>query len=192
MKLEDLPSMTIESIERNADGAVVRGHFDRIDGVGGSGWFRVSSQHFFVASLEQIDPSSGGVAVSLTREEDDGLSIGQRLPWFDGRWPAPVVQAIVDESYGWKPVVFKASTAVHFQLGNKRGWGKKGTPLINGEVVVRHEPGGWDHEHCSVCDDRIDTEKPQAYTTADGRWWLCAECYDRYARTQDVSFQLGA
>lgn len=44
---------------------------------------------------------------------------------------------------------------------------------------VEFLPGGWNHEHCKLCFERIDKEKPYGYTD-DGDRWLCEKCYEEH------------
>ena len=192
-KVNELPSMTIVSIDRDTAGIVISGRFDRLDGVRKSGWFWPGPGQYLFAELTHLDSATRAVVFTLNDQaEAERLSVGDRLPWFDGLWQVPVVQAIIDESHVWRPVTFQAPDAVHFRLGDGTGWQPMGGTLPKGAVVTGVESGGWDHEHCSICDGYIDLDRPKAYTTADGHWWLCSDCYERYGKTHDVSFQLGA
>jgi hypothetical protein len=40
----------------------------------------------------------------------------------------------------------------------------------------------WDHEHCAFCWSKFCTDKQancsqEGYVTADGKFWVCRECY---------------
>ena len=193
MRVDELPSMTILSINREGPSITIRGRFDRLDGLRESGWFWPGPGRYLFADLEGLDRNTGELTVTVVEpSEAEGLSTGDRLPWFDAYWQVPVVDAIIDESHAWQPVTFEPSTAVHFSLGNSAGWQPLGQDLPDGAVISHEEEAGWDHEHCSICTKQINSESPQAYLTADGTWWLCESCYQRYGKTHDVSFQLGA
>ena len=193
MKVTELPSMTVLRIERIESGVCIRGHFDRLDGVGESGWFWPGPGRYVFAELEDIDTATGNVSSTAMEESEiDGIAEGDRLPWFDSYWQVPLVQAIIDEDHTWRAVTFQASPAVHFRLGKSKGWQPVGQELPEGAVVTHEQLGGWDHEHCSICQDHINGDKPSAYVSADGIWWLCPSCYERHGKNNDVSFQLGA
>jgi hypothetical protein len=54
----------------------------------------------------------------------------------------------------------------------------EGEEIPPGGFVV---PGGWDHEHCRLCWERIsDIEAGKNFGYTDGKDWLCESCYEKY------------
>lgn len=192
MKLSDLPSMTVERIERGSDGLAVEGRFDRLDGVREGGCFRLSRGVYVWANLVVSDRASGLVVVTDARDRQLAqLRVGERYTWLDDYWQMPLVEAIADEALEWQQFNFAASDAACFKQGTVIGWQQVGRDLPAGVVDLGVKSGGWDHEHCGLCDARIDESAPVGYTDNNGQF-LCSECYARYGATHDVSFQVGA
>ncbi len=58
----------------------------------------------------------------------------------------------------------------------------------DGKIV----PGGWDHEHCALCCERIGGGgQLDGYFNSSSNEWLCARCYKRYVQKQNLSFVTG-
>jgi len=46
--------------------------------------------------------------------------------------------------------------------------------------------GGWDHEHCELCNAHIEAD---TYGYLDlGEHWVCVGCYERFVMNHDLSF----
>jgi len=37
-----------------------------------------------------------------------------------------------------------------------------------------------DHEHCSFCWEKFDSNEQMAYCTCDYRHWICSDCYEDF------------
>jgi hypothetical protein len=191
MKLSELPAMLVERVERTTEALRLFGRFDRLDGVRMAGCFRLARGKYAWANLQLIDSASGQVVVSDARDPDVALlCAGERYTWFDDYWPAPLVEAIADETTNWRRFTFHASDAEYFRQGSAVVWQQLGGAAPEGAVQLGVRPNGWDHEHCDLCGDHIDAESSVAYTNDDGHF-LCVPCYQRYGATHDVAFQLG-
>jgi hypothetical protein len=192
MKLSELPAMLIDRVEHGPNGLRIHGRFDRLDGVREGGCFRLARGDYVWANLEIRDRHSGTVTITDERDPDIArLRVGERYIWLRDYWQAPFVEAIADESTAWRRFTFQPSDAQYFIEGGYVGWHKVGSPLREGAIATEVRPGGWDHEHCDLCDKHIDVENPVAFTDDQGHF-LCSECYERYGVSHDVSFQLGA
>ena len=53
-------------------------------------------------------------------------------------------------------------------------WPHAGGPVPEGCTV---EPGGWDHEHCDVCNRHINAGRTFWQTARGSCFWLCPYCY---------------
>lgn len=61
--------------------------------------------------------------------------------------------------------------------------GRINLPPAGADGVIQ---GGWDHEHCELCDRHIDAGK---YGYLDlGEHWVCEACYNEYVANHDLSF----
>jgi hypothetical protein len=48
--------------------------------------------------------------------------------------------------------------------------------------------GGWDHEHCELCEAHIGgSGDPHGFVDPEEHW-LCRTCHERYAVPRDLSF----
>ncbi|HLH55264.1 MAG TPA: hypothetical protein VKY92_16795 [Verrucomicrobiae bacterium] len=98
----------------------------------------------------------------------------------EGWWTPEQLGLVQDRSRQWILRSFEPSDSVAFLLAGqtiarKRELGEAVSP----ETSVT--PGGWDHEHCSLCWQKISQlpgDKGCGYT--DGRDWVCRPCYERF------------
>lgn len=184
--------MLVERIERPADGLRIYGRFDRLDGVRGFGYFRFARRDYAWAELKILDRSTCEVLVTDSRDPEVGrLRTGERYIWLDDYWQAPLVEAIADETHMWRRFTFVPADARQFKQGDAIGWQPLGQALPKGAIDLGIKPKGWDHEHCGLCDGRIDPDAPIGYTDNEGHF-LCPPCYKKYGAPHDVSFQVGA
>lgn len=58
-------------------------------------------------------------------------------------------------------------------------WPHPGGALPAGVSIER---GGWDHEHCSCCERRIEAGRTFWQTRRGSCFWLCPSCYRRVRR----------
>ena len=127
MTLAELPAMLVERVESGRDGIQVHGRFDRLQGVGKSGKFRLSRGEYAWADLVVQDRESGVVLVTNARDPDIAkLVVGKRYTWFHDYWQAPFVEAIADPATKWQRFTFQATDAQYFRMGNTIGWQRVG------------------------------------------------------------------
>jgi hypothetical protein len=192
MKLSELPSMLVESIQQDSQVLSVNGRFDRLDGVRESGQFRISRGEYVWVTLEFVDRGNGSVKFTSDRDPDVArLRVGERYTWLNVYWQAPLLEAIADESHAWRRFEFKPSDARYFKKGGVVGWQQASEPLAKDVEDLGVRAGAWDHEHCGLCGTHIDAERPIAYMDDDEQF-LCETCYQKYAATHDLSFHVGA
>jgi hypothetical protein len=72
-----------------------------------------------------------------------------------------------------------------------------GFPPEADEHLVEIRTGGWDHEHCLICESAIGQDVPRGYRESSFAGgpnsigvWLCEACFERYAGPGDFSFLL--
>jgi hypothetical protein len=53
--------------------------------------------------------------------------------------------------------------------------------------------GGWNHEHCFICETHIDERQPQCFrSVSEGRdWWACPKCHEKWIVKHDARFVFG-
>ena len=191
MKLADLPTMLVVRTEKTADGLRLYGRFDRLEGVREAGYFRLARLSYAWAHLRFIETEPTAVEFTDARDPDvSKLRVGERYTWLDDYWQAPLVEAIADESTSWSLRTFRASDAQYFRQGDVIGWQPVDQALPEGVEALEIKSGAWDHEHCDLCGCHIDAASPRFYMDSENHR-LCPDCYERHARTQDVSFQIG-
>ena len=97
------------------------------------------------------------------------------------KWKSTDIQEAVDwvceqewSKRKWKPraaLVSKGKTSEY--VGQK--YNPEYTKLVE---------DGWSHDHCEICwwtlCESEDAEEGEGYTTPDGRYWVCTECYEQF------------
>ena len=99
------------------------------------------------------------------------LQRGASYTYFDGYWGYRA-QLVLDRSRILQRAPFRPSDT------QRRKW--DGTL----EVVK----GGWDHEHCEICLERIsEDENPFGYVDQNDKW-ICETCYEKYVVPGSLGF----
>lgn len=195
MNITGLPQFTVDKIRTLSGDPEVTlvGRLSHLRGVRNAAacLYRsaAASIHGVAASIPSVagDPVAFRTCdVTLAPE----LRIGSSYPWLDGYWQAYHIAMILDGR--WEPRRFRSAPARYFRLAGVTGWQPVDAPLAEGAEDLGVRDGGWDHEHCELCGRSINgADATTAYVDAADHW-LCAECYERYARTRDVSFAVEA
>lgn len=190
--LADLPAFRVASIDDVSPDPQLLGEFTHLNSVReGRSWLYAGNESSLIGDLVRLDTrtrQAAFVAPFWSRESE--IQVGSAVPWADGYWQAYHVTMIVDASATWRRVEFLSSAAQHFMLGNAHWWGKAGAKLPEGARATHIEPGGWDHEHCELCNKHIGKHgDPFGYPDRDNHW-LCVECHLRYAQPRSLEFAL--
>ena len=192
-RLEDLPAFEIVHVEA-ADHPRLHGVFTRLRSVkAGDSWL-YHPVRALTGDLLDLDESTGR-AVFEAPFWDHGhpIQIGSRPHWLDGCWQAYHVTMIVDPDAGWRRVRFEPSDAQHF-VQNGMAMSTKAGSLPESAVATRIVPGAWDHEHCTLCMERVGrwgdeygyVARGAAYV--DSHDWLCDRCGEKYAVPRSLAF----
>ena len=195
MDLQDLPQVTV--LERHdGPGETVRlvGHLSHLRGIHStSGVLYISGPGSVHGDLEVPDAPGGLATVrAVAWSVPADLGPGTVLPWLDAYWEPHQVERILDREHRWERRTFAAEPAHYFELGGVRGWQKAGDPLPEGARDLGIREAGWDHEHCDLCRAHIGAGGvPEGYVDPQ-EYWLCPECYARYAAPHDIAFALDA
>lgn len=196
MDLSQLPQFTIDEVREVSPGdSVIIGQFSHLRGVrNDGGWlYRRPPELSLVGGLNRV-PSAAGEAVEFRTPDEDRvpeLRVGTAYPWIDEYWQAYQVDMILDGQ--WEARRFAVASARYFRLNGVTGWqADDGGPLPAGAEDLGVRAGGWDHEHCDLCNAHIDAESgPEGYVNPGNRW-LCVLCFHRYAEPRDLAFLAGA
>lgn len=161
------------------------GTFDRIDGVReGRCWLLLPERDGLYGTLVSLD-GTARTGVFRALEESIPELLGTKLPYLEARWKVVHVWMVVEPEWIWEKVRFEAQNAraskyqakdvsivegqeVREWIKLERAEGRGGTsrhcpvypdgrtnigPVRPDGLVV----GGWDHEHCELCSNHIDS-----------------------------------
>ena len=183
--LDDFPHFIVSEVV----GASLVGHFDSVRGVAaGRCWLLLSGRAALIGDLESLDPRT----MFATFNSADDISCvvaGQKLPYLSAYWQAYHVWMILGDSQ-WKKTCFQMVDAVSesFTAEDGKKYRKLGK-LKPGQSLSPQAQllsGGWDHEHCELCNTHIDPGD-LAYVNGD-ELWVCLSCFENYVRQKNLSF----
>ncbi|HVO81862.1 MAG TPA: hypothetical protein VMT28_14090 [Terriglobales bacterium] len=211
LKMDALQSEEPSSVE-----TMIVGRFDRTEGVSEGNCHMLTSDGEVLVGLFGMLTSlvtSEKTAVFRTSEEDIPPIVGRKLPYLHSPWKPHHIW-MVDERWKWKRTIFQSSDAVSRRItaddvsivegkevrcwieikkagdtsGNSRYYpvfadGRVDLPGAQADGII---PGGWDHEHCEICNSNINVNA-EGYLDL-GEHWLCEPCYDKYVKNHDLSF----
>jgi hypothetical protein len=184
VKLSDLPQFTTTAVHGEPGSWVLDGVFNQLETVReGRSWLYVSREGSLIGDLDSLDRASRR-ARFVTPDSVPTSMLGLTLPWLDGWWQAYHVALVLDTTHKWRRVLFQATDAVERRMPGWRELTPAPDEALAGEGVL--VSGGWDHEHCMLCNSHIDPANP-AYVDDEGNW-LCVRCYEAYAEPHDLSF----
>ena len=191
MDLSSLPQFTIEEMRVTAGDPEISllGHLSHLRGVRNeTAWLYRSAGPSLIGTVVRIPTAVEAIVEYRTTDRAlaPELRVGAVYPWIDGYWQAHHVAMILAGL--WEPRSFTAAPARYFRLAGVTGWQPVDVPLLEGAEDLGIREGGWDHEHCELCQTHIGgAGDPNGYVDPEDHW-LCRGCYDRYAIARDVSF----
>jgi hypothetical protein len=180
----DLPHLAIAAIRADC----CAGHFDPSPWVG-EGWIGglyVGGGRFLWGRFRQVDPAAPTCAFYPDQAADlAAVQPGRSYPYVDGYW-GERAELVLDEGRRWQRARFEPSDAVRFP-SPAGGWlATRSSPEApgGGEVV----PGGWDHEHCDICQKKIGRGgEPEGFSSPPDAW-VCEECYTNFVAPRSLGF----
>ncbi len=120
--------------------------------------------------------------VPKTATDLHGFVLGSEYPYLDGYW-GERAELVLDATRHWLRQSFAPSNAVEFNLDGQR-LARKGDVPPEGATLV---PGGWDHEHCSICWQTIGAGGEPDGLVSNGDW-LCSSCYESFLLPHSLAF----
>jgi hypothetical protein len=168
MTFDDLPKFQVERIETDHENAVVRGGFAGDIQTQGS-WIAclyLGGGRFLWGRFSEVNQQArSGVFVSELNDSSK-VELGRAYPYLDAYW-GERAELVFDDSRAWCRAAFHPRDS------------------IRGNEVI---PGGWDHEHCGICWQKIaEYAQPFGLRDQDDNW-LCEECYVRYVVPKSIDF----
>jgi hypothetical protein len=115
---------------------------------------------------------------------------GQLWRVYDGYWGDRVV--LVLSKRIWERTVFEPSDAVRVDQATAAGMGFEGGVLLGRAAPDGPEgqrvPGGWNHEHCDICTQKIGVSGQAIGYRSDAGEWVCEACYRNYVEPKSLGF----
>jgi hypothetical protein len=207
-KRTDLPQFTVNSIEqgeRDDDGYiawVLRGKLNRERGIPVDTWcFLLLPEQESLTGTFTLSDENAGIASFVAFERKKPDVVGLTLTQLGSYWRPYQIWMVEDGPDNWSEQVFSASDAIlePFIEPDGTAWRRlakastvpaeqSSIRLMTGNGdQVRIVPGGWDHEHCSLCNTHIDPGDRFFHNPAY-KEFLCTTCYKQYVPERDIGF----
>jgi hypothetical protein len=191
--------------------SILEGHFDQIIGKDVVQWFWLLSgdRGCLCPTLKSFDRETK--TAILTCQEKEEPVCGSELAYLSPYWQAFHVWMVLDPNWEWKKRLFLGTESVAQDYeaeevsivdGHEVKVWTKVEPVGEGSGKSRHYPaadqtlpvnlntrlvlGAWDHEHCELCNEHIDTGM-LGYCDPEERW-MCEGCHVRYVSQRDLAF----
>lgn len=173
-------------------------------------WLLFGKRGCLCASVQSLDKETTAAVLTFEATEEPNI-IGCTLAYLSPYWQAYNVWMVLDPDWHWEKKKFLGMDAIAEEFESKdtsiiagrevKFWTKLSPANIEGgqsrqypatdqtlsaESNVRLIPSGWDHEHCELCNSRLDIGM-FGYCDPDGRW-VCENCYSRYVLRRDLAF----
>ena len=142
----------------------------------------------WIESFQNADREGLQVASTENSQLEDNDDVFYLLPY---EFQPPLVFILLDPQEVWEEEIFGSGLAATSKFIDEdgRGWTRQRpisdvSELKDGESL---QVGGWDHEHCSLCNQHIYPEHRYfLHAREDSRFFLCFFCHDRFALTHSV------
>lgn len=204
MNLSDVPTITVSHIRSldpsNAFDCEVSGNVSRVHqlDVGCGYWLYLAGGDYSpLARVVSLDQKASTALLNCTIfATSHSIIVGETYPLITEYWNTYVYAAILDSNRVWTQTEFKpsgsfASTIPGYTVstnparpGLSRQYPSSDESL---DDSIRIVDGGWDHEHCEICNGHIDADDRIGFVDARGLW-LCAKCHEAFAVPHDLQF----
>jgi hypothetical protein len=184
MTLEELPTFTIHHIERNrAYGAVDRALWMSERHLGD---LLLPEGRFVGGRFFEVDLHSLSTAfVPTLADELPLLEDGQTYRRFDRYWGERAA-LLLDHHRQWTERRFEPGDAVSYKLPTNTLIGKATNQNLpeSGTLIG----GGWDHEHCDICWQKISLQTEPVGMLSEPDHWICCKCYEKFVVPRSLDF----
>jgi hypothetical protein len=184
MTPSDLPHLTIEAVGPHC----LTGRYQPSEWVG-DGWIgaiHFGGSRFIWGRFRSVDPIAYTCSFCPDRASElSELRPGTRYPFIDGYW-GERAELVLDRGRQWQRNHFEPSDMVRFPAGGCSWMATRlSAEAPRGGVLV---PGGWDHEHCDVCQKTIGCGgEPFGYSSPPNAW-VCEKCYASFVVPRSLAF----
>jgi hypothetical protein len=171
LSLYQLPHFTVIQVSTD-NGLSFVGAVTTLSGVGEGYAYLYVDDSWIEGRLSQLDVHTLSAVFHPSNPDDAArFGVGNSYPCLDGYW-GQLARLVFDQSKQWKRTQFEPADSTRFFENGRR------------EVV----PGGWDHEHCAICSEKISVAT-QAYGYRDEQdTWVCEHCYQHYVVPRSLAF----
>jgi len=193
MDLSDLPQFTVTEVrpQRPDGNTEVVGGLSHLRGVHNDrGYLYRPDGPSIIGGFDAVPRQADVPLVFITPDADIApeLAPGVVYPWLDSYWQPYHLDMILAGPEHWQRRTFTATPAHYFRQAGVTGWQPAGGPLPEGAEDLGVRGGAWDHEHCELCRATIGARGAPDGCVNPQDYWLCENCFDRYAARRDVSF----
>jgi hypothetical protein len=141
--------------------------------------------------VTEFDPDAATAVLSVVTEHlHPAVVPGASFPVYDNYWVGKL-HLVLDDDVHWTRMQFVAPDAF-VEPSETPGWRKWriATPEDESRTDGQIVKGGWDHEHCELCWQKIgDGGEPNGYFDGTNNW-VCDRCYNRFIGPRDLRFVL--
>lgn len=182
MDTNELAKFTITGLEETETGWRLHGEFNHLEGVHkGGGWLFVpwtdaawEGHEVLGEELETLDRATRQACISTSTLPPLGITT---FCWLRDYWDPWQIAMITDPNRVWAKILFQA-------IDSRRE--PKAAADSSPEADQVRVVGGWDHEHCAICGERIGSGDT-GYND-EINYWLCPDCFEMYARPHNIGF----
>jgi hypothetical protein len=176
-----LPRFAIQSIEGGT--AVGKADASRWIGVGHLVAL-VLGERFIWGKWRGGESSGGSAAIQLDDPTHaDALRVGEAYSFIDSYW-GDRAELVLDSSTTWRKSVFAPVDALSVSHPDSTLITKASPDGPSGQILA----GGWDHEHCEICYQKIGIGSQAAGWLNSQSQWVCEACYSAYLATRSIEF----
>jgi hypothetical protein len=184
MTLDELPTFTVRHVE--GDRAI--GVVDRALWIGERlpGDVLLPGGRFVAGRFVNVDLGSLTASFVPTASGEVALlQAGERYRRFDGYWGERAA-LVLDRNRQWKERAFEPVDAVAYErAGDALVGNATNQNLPEGGTLVK---GGWDHEHCDICWEKISPHTDPIAVFSEPDHWICRKCYEKFVIPRSLDF----
>ena len=172
MRIDDLPVLIVSAVRPEPPqlvGSVSRWQWV---GEGHIAYLYLGGTKFIEGKFRNVNEISRSVCFAFKHPDRvPEIQPGESIRYFDGYWGERAL-LVFDDSLGWHERVFEPRDAVKtFHDGH-----------------TEEIPGGWDHDHCSICWATISQRENTTFVKSIHNDSVCMECYRLYVLAKSIDF----